>query len=293
MDKKIIFWGIISIFYILLALSLYANFGYPNGTNDFVFHYFKANHEYNDILVNDGYSLDTFYNYPSLYHELVFFTPDPFLFWLVGFAIIFVGIPFMLYKISGTKYVIPVYFCLVNFPHFAIFASVYPSALVIFLALIYFYKRKFWVWGLLFIPACLLHRSGLELFIIILVAELLSRFLKEKCFMAVVLSGTGFNLRELYNLLTVYLPVFVILPALKKMSEKREYFYLIIFFVSLLAMQSDIRTYNVAQMVAVIFSAQYFKTFKYKKLFWFTCGFFLFINLLFYVPSIVLSVIFI
>ena len=293
MDKKVLLWVSISLVYVVLALTLYVNLGFPNGTNDFVFHYFKANHEYNEILVADGYDLNVFFNYPSLFHELVFFAPDPFLFWLVGFSIIFIGIPFLLYKISKTLYVIPLYFCLINFPHFAIFSSVYPSSFVILLALIYFYKRNCFVWLACFYLATLSHRSGFNLFMLILVAEFLAFILKEKLNLAVVLVGVTYNLQQLYNIVILYLPVYVIIPALHVMAKKREYFYFIILFVSFLGMQYDIRTLGIAQMIIVIFSAKYFETFKYKKLFWFACFFMLFVNFLFYIPRIVLSVIFI
>lgn len=300
MNKKIIaFWGAVLVLYLVLGFFLYSSYGFPNGTNDFVFHYFKAGNSFDPIL-EPYYSLEIFNTYPDFYHNLFsIFSFNPFVFWLSNVLLVLILIPFLLYKLANSELVIPIYFCLVSVAHSIIYSAVFPSMIVFVLMLIYFNVRKkyFWAWLPLFMFASLVHRSGFELFLLILILEIINSFIKDFELKAIApfgfLQGQQFSLLEAYRILTLYLPIYVLIPALKIIVEKKEYFYLMFICVALYFTTMDLRVLNVVQLIAVIFSAQYFENFKYKKLFWFACFVMLLVNILLYFPKTIAFVTFI
>lgn len=252
------------IFYFGLGALIFVSFGTPNNTNDFAFHLGKASGSFSPELA-EVYSESTFENYPFLFHfifsQLAF---NPFLFYSGALVLICFIIPFLLFKLVKTGWVVLLYFMGVSLPHILIYGATFPQALVIVFLLTYFLFRKLDLgffqrvigWVLFAGLAGITHLSGFNLFLLVGFIEVVYFVLKAnakiiKTYLAgfAVMAPSRLNtLPDLIVFFLTHINPLVFFFALKS----REGFYLILGAASLLFAVNDLRIASVLQICFIL-----------------------------------------
>lgn len=268
--------------YLLFGFWLLEKTGKINNSQDFIFHFQKAK----GLPVGD---------YKPLYHFLFyFFSENEFLFYSANLFLVMVLIPFLLFFLCRSFWVVLIYFCGVSFPHFTLFSATYPAALMVFLFLIYldlrkrFILKKFYICiGFVFIGG-LIHSFGAALFLVVLLSEFVSTiwaafqlkfflllflksFLTEKTKallkIPVILLPVhfDFSIRQTNNLFLNLLPLQTIYFAARKI----DLFFLIIIIGSAFGMLREMRAIIIPQIICCICASDYIekKEWKTKRLF--------------------------
>jgi len=294
MRKNIkICWGLIILFYFCISFFLYLNYGFPNGGQDFLFHYAVSSGDLKPALI--FYSVEQLSAYPPFYHWL--FSPfafNPFVYWFAGFSILFGAIPFLIYKITKLDYSILVYFGGVSFAHWNIYTAVFPSAFVFMLLLVYFYYRKEypWLWPFLAFFASISHKSGFMLFLLVGVAEIVNFYAKNKIFPFAFMLQDQLSFNSLYSAFIVQFPLPEVLGVSVELYRRKACFYAILFMAGfVVSATSDLRALQLSQLVGVIFFSFYFQTSSHKKAILVFLAFMFCFYLLVYVPRLFLNLI--
>lgn len=257
------------IFYSCFGFFLYSNFGTPNNTNDFFFHYWKAKGVYSDDI-SWNYSYRTFEDYPPLFHLLVSpFAENPFSFYVSSIILICVFIPALLFFISKSFWVLPFYFMGISLPHYLIFGATFPFAFTLFLLLSYFLLReKFELHALAFFAVLALfsHHYGFELFLLMLVLEFFVFFaekIKEKVLpVFYVLLPAKINSPQFF----AYFFLFQISPVTSFFAFKGfNLFYFSVAIASFLFSGIDFRVSAVLQLCFILCAVKSFTEISWKK----------------------------
>ena len=247
-------WFIILVFftfYSVFGALNYLEFGTPNNSNDFYFHFFKAKGEYSPML-ETHYSLQDFQKYPSLFHVLFTpFTANTFVFYLALMVLICVLIPIIIYGINSKWFSVLLYFTVVSLPHMVIYNATYAQALVIVWLLAYILlRKKSKLFYLLFLVlAWLTHREGIILFAIVGFIELLAMF-KQKFALMVILQGV--NTRAFPNLVEIF--VLHLNPVVwwLLLKSKKNFFYNALIVVGFVVTWFDSRTIFISQIGIIL-----------------------------------------
>lgn len=259
--------GLIAIFFIVLFFMAYFLFGFwlfettgkINNSQDFLFHFEKAQGK------NVG-------EYKPVYHSLFsFFSKNEFLFYSANLFLVMAIIPFALFFLCRSFWVVLIYFCGVSFPHLTMFSATFPAALMVLLFLFYLELRKRLMFQKIYICigfiviAGMVHSFGSALFVAVLIAELISTFwiafeikkLVKSCVPllnnaspAVVLSP-GYlkpEFKIFQNIFLNLLPLQTVYFALQKM----DLFFFLICAASVFGMLTDIRAIIIPQIICCI-----------------------------------------
>jgi len=239
MNKNLISMILISVFffgYFFNGLFLYLETGNPNNTNDFNFHYEKANG-----LTEKNYSIG-YYWFFSL------FAFNQFIFYLANILMPVVIIPLLLWLLVKNNWITAIYFLGLKFGNQIIFSGTFPMALIICFFLIYLLFRKNWLLLLILtFLAANSHSYGLELFILIWIAELSTLIIKHTknlITLTWIISipnmvfaesiERSHNIIKLNDLIKVFLfstPLPIIFFGLKQLIKEKDLFYWILFVV--------------------------------------------------------------
>lgn len=252
--------------YLLLGLANYTLKGTPNGTNDFLAHFYKTTSDFEHPKALEYYSPEFLESYPQAFHVIA----RPFAFNEYGlyfFAVILVCLiaPALLYKLAGDFAVIT-YFA-TSLPHMILYNATYPSFLIMIFALIYFLHRK--NWRILFILtalALLTHKEGIVVFGIIILAEAIEHFIKDKKIFAGFLVGVKASTPAQAIMLFVnHTNIYFVWIARKKFTI----FYTILFCAGVAsALFWDMRAIILSQIVLAVLVGETLQAQKPGKFFW-------------------------
>jgi hypothetical protein len=200
-----------------------------------------------------------------------FFSFNQYVFFGLTISLFTILIPFCLFKLAKTFWVVVLYFFVFSLPYFLFFGATYAEALVLLFFLLYCLKRNvFWLifFGCL---AALTHNSGLALFGVIAVVELFLFFSKEKLSPVVFLLPEVFDLTHFSHVLLFQIPFAIIIPALKKIDS----FSALMIFASFFASFQNIRALAIAQLLLCVNAAKNIQGYslEYKLVLLFFCFF--------------------
>jgi hypothetical protein len=252
--------------YLLLGLTNYTLKGTPNGTNDFIAHYYKATEDFEHPRALEYYSPEFLEQYPPVFH----FLAKPFVaneYWFYFFAVILIVLiaPALLYKLAGDFAVI-IYFAL-SLPHMVLYNATFPSFVIMIYVLIYLLQRKNWALLLILtILSFFTHKEGVLVFGAIIVAELIEAKLKNKEFVAGLLVGVKASTpAQILMLLVNHVNFYFIWISRKSFTI----FYTILFCFSFAtSLFWDMRAIILAQIILCVLVAETMKTQKPSKKFW-------------------------
>jgi len=263
-------------FYFAIGVFNFSNFGVVNNSVDFFIHWGKVN------------DLSFHLEYPSFYH-FVFqvFNSSQLLFYGINLLVICVLIPVLLFVLTKTYWSSVLYFCGVSIPHLFIYASTFPQALVFVLILIYLINRKNWlVFGVTGLLACCLHRHGVYLFGLILVAEgveFVFNRLKNRFAPYVALGVQKFD--SLFVTLFYLVTQISLVVFLFGRNIVFNIFYLVFCFVPICFLNYDARIISVTSLGLIIVASPMIAKSKHKWL----IGLILFFYLLFFLLEFVVG----
>lgn len=242
------------IFFVFVAYALfgalnYIDYGTPNASQDFAFHYARATG-----------ATDADPTYPSLFHNLFSFLPisTPFDFYLLNLFFIAVLIPITLYLATNkSAWSVAFYFFGISLPHLWIYGATYPQAFVFFLLIIYLgcrtrasFKERVILLAPLAIFAGALHSYGLVLFGLVALAELAEHYLKEKGqALGYLVQANFFDFSKLAEFFLFHLPA----PLLYYGLKTKNVFYSSLFVLGLASGFADFRGASLAQ-IAILFA---------------------------------------
>jgi len=248
------------VFYSVFGYINYINYGKPNNTQDFNFHWNKIK----------GLTKES---YPELHHFIFsFFAFNEYTYYLANIILIIVLIPFLLFKLTKNFWSILIYFFSTSLSHALIYGATYPQTLILVFFLIYLLNRyNFGLLILLLILSGITHKSGAALFIVILLYEFISVWLetliksiklKQKICSVGFLWGTKItSFFQVFELLFFVLPIPIIYFGLKKINKNHLFIYLS--FISLLAaVMIDFRAISIMQICFIILAAEQIKESK-------------------------------
>jgi hypothetical protein len=207
-------------------------------------------------------------NYPNTYHLLFgLLSFDQFIFYFANLLIICALIPYLIFKVTKTWWGAFLYFAGVSLPHMWIYGATFPQSIVFLLFLMYLIKRKnvvvLLITGFL---ASLIHREGIYLFILVVIAELIDYMIVphlRKYAPFVVLGVQKFNTIPdflFYLLANISIPLWI---AAKNIFIQP--FYLILAIAPLFMLNYDARIVSVTQLVILLISAPVIAKYKHKK----------------------------
>lgn len=257
--KTVILIVFFLIFYSVFGYLNYLDYGKPNNTQDFEFHWNKIK----------GLTKEP---YPELHHFIFgFFAFNEYTYYLANLLLIIILIPILLFKLTKNVWSIFIYFFSTSLCHALIYGATYPQALVLVFFLIYLLNRyNYGLLILLTILSGLTHKSGGALFLFILFYEFISVWLepliikiKKKDFLA---SGYLFGSRlnsftQIYELLFFVLPFPVIYFGLQKIKKNHLFIFLSAFSL-LAAFMYDFRAISIMQICFIILAAEQIKESK-------------------------------
>ena len=267
--KVILICTIFLLFYLVLGIFNYSNFGLVNNSIDFDIHWNKLS------------DLNYFPDYPSAYHFIFqIFSQDQLLFYGMNLLIICLIIPILLFLITKTHWSTILYFCGISLPHVWLYGSTFPQAFIFMLILIYLLNRKNpIIFAFTFSLASLFHRHGMYLFTLIFCAEIVAFIFhktQEKYFPVVTLGVQKFDSIPvfLFYLITqISLPIFFFARKIYQ-----DFFYLILAVVPILFLNYDARLISVSQVALLIVASPEIAKSKHK----YFIGFILFLYLIFF-----------
>lgn len=252
--------------YLVLGLTNYTLKGTPNGTNDFLAHYYKTTGDIENEKALEYYSPDFLEKYPQVFHILA----KPFAvneFGFYAFAVILVCLiaPALLYKIAG-DFAVFIYFA-ISLPHMILYNATFPSFLIMIYVLIYLLNRK--NWKLLIVLAMLAvvtHKHGFFIFALICFAEMAQIYFTDKKFLAGLLVGVKASTpAQVLMIFINHVNIYFVWIARKKFTI----FYSILFGASVIAsIFYETRTIILAQIILCVLVGETFQTTKPSKLFW-------------------------
>lgn len=232
-------------FYGFFALNNFNSFEKVNNSQDFFFHFNKANGTIQDI------------DYPPLFHLISgIFSFNELAFYFFGLILIVFVIPFLLFYLTKKFYVVLVYFVLTNLPHIMLSGSTFPQALIIIFFLLYLIEKR------LFIPLTVLafftHNSGLFLFIGIILIELIVLFYENfKLKFDSVFSSVGYlvgskitGIKSLTMSALISIPLPLIYFSRKAFSK--PFYFLLALLGFGVALYSDVRGLWITQISLIL-----------------------------------------
>lgn len=178
---------LILAFYVSQGLTLISNLGHPIGLCDFDFHLDKINGgptEYTTKCYSyeNADFISKMSEYPSLTHELLGrmgINNN------VGLYFVFLLIVLVIPTLLFLKYVNPFaglsYLCLMNV-HLEILQATLPQAVIVILFLLYYlrYRKDYLILGMFAILGLAIHNMAFNLFVIVLVLEIIDSFVKNE-----------------------------------------------------------------------------------------------------------------
>lgn len=245
------------VIYIVLGSILYFSFGTPNNTNDFKDHFDRLNGSKK--------------NYLPLYQ--IMFSPfgkNVLVFWGINLFVATFIIPFLLFRLTKTFWAIILYFCGISFFHQIIYSATFPMLLIMVYLLVYFnFRKNIPILLFLTILANYTHSAGLQLFLIIIFAELTIYYGKRISYLFTMFFLTGKIIpakaeigyltqqsiksdNGIINIFTIMLPLPIFLIALKKSGV----FFGILIIASFFAAINDLRGLVVAELCCIILASQ-------------------------------------
>jgi len=246
----------------------YFSFGVVNNSIDFAVHWGKVQ------------DLTKYPVYPGGYHVLFsVFDSSELLFYIANIALICLIVPSLLYFGTKTWWATLIYFCGVSLPHLWIYGATYPQAFVFTLLIIYLLNRKKpLIFALCTMLASVVHKEGVYLFALILVAEVFE-YLANKVWAcikpkmglgefslagAVVLRVQKFN--DIWQLL-FFLVTQISLPIwfFGKTVFKKP-FWLVLVIAPLFLLQIDARLISITQLALIFVTAPEIAKSKHKKI---------------------------
>jgi hypothetical protein len=244
--KTLILIILFFLFYFCFGLISYLNFGVPNNTSDFQFHWNKL-----QGIEPQAYA-------PLFYVLMLPFSWNAFVFWLINIIFIICVFPWLFYKISGSWWGALIYFCGISLAHQQVYAATFPSAIVLILFLVYWKMRPSpTLWAIFFVTSLFLHSFGAYLFLLVGIIELIGLFLKDfngkEYWLAgqTVFPGTFLviqkldNFRNLIGLFISQIPLPIAIIGFFNLKDWKEWFLTI---VSFLAAIIDFRAIAIAQI---------------------------------------------
>lgn len=263
-------------FYLVFGITLFVQTGTINGTNDFIFHFHKAQGTIDAPIVSEFYSTEAVENYPSLLHLIATpFAQNELLFYTFAVLLVCLIFPTLLWKLAGDFAVI-VYFAL-SFPHMILFNATFASFLIMIYVLLYLFKRKNVYWFVtLGALALMTHKSGAIVFGLIAIAEFIYSQ-KQNFNLAGLLVGTkATSATQAINLFLNHLNLYFIWIARKNFNT----FYLTLFIAGIIgAFLIDFRTVILSQTILCIAVGETIQKQKPTKIFWITTILFTVFNL--------------
>lgn len=263
-------------FYLVIGIFNFSNFGIVNNSVDFFIHWNKV------------VDLSFHSEYPAFYHFLFqVFNSSQLFFYGVNLVLICVLIPILLFVLTKTFWSSVLYFCGVSIPHLFIYACTFPQAVVFVLILIYLINRKNWVvFGITGLLVCLLHRHGLALFGLILVAEVVEFLFNKYKNRFVPYVALGVQKFDSIFVLFFYLVTQISLVVfLFGRGIVSNVFYLVFCFVPICFLNYDARIISVTSLGLIIVASPMIAKSKHKWL----IGLILFFYLLFFLLEFVVG----
>lgn len=254
--------------YCLLGITNSMFFGTPNNTNDFVFHYYRANGDTTNPEFTEHYSVEGMSSYPRLFHIATsFFAQNKLLFYIAMVFLICGLMPLLIYKVAG-NIAVWVYFAL-SLPHMVLYNATFASFLILIYFVIYLKYRTFPALFFLTILAFFTHRWGALFFLAILIAELISSIIKKH---ELVFAPAGVLLQNKITSFTKIISVllhhvnFYFLYLARKSKESFYWILILIGFVG--AIIIDFRIITLAQISLAIMLGNLYSNKQIPKYFY-------------------------
>lgn len=255
---------LILIFFIAYAsfgIFNYYNYGTPNATNDFTFHFYKARGECPKEL-QGLYGVNCSSDYPPLFH-LIFniFSGNELFFYAVMVVLITILVPLMLFNITGNELSVFLYFLGIALPHAIIYNATYPELLILIYLLAYIYIRRKtninkWLCLIILISLSFLtHRYGAILFTAIILIELILK-IKEKYWLGFTILN-GATLQNPFFLVNAFLLQINPIISVMVLKAKKDKFLLLIALTGFLgAFFLDVRIFQLTEISFILLASQ-------------------------------------
>lgn len=285
MRKLIIVFFII---YCLFGITLSMYFGSPNGTNDFIFHYYRANGDIENPEFTQYYSVEKMSSYPETFHILAspFASQGKLGLYLFAVFLIIVIAPLILFHFKGSI-AVWVYYSL-SLPHMILYNSTYASFMILIYFLLYlFFKRKLWAFIFFGMLAVITHRWGLYFWAIIWIAEVIELLLikykiieklkplKHSAGIGVLAQDKIMSFTKLISVFLNHMNFYFFYLARK---SKNYFLWILIIFGIIGAIIIDFRVLILSQVCLPIIVAEELKNKKVSKKFYLICIFLMILN---------------